>query len=900
MKGYPKLLKAQIMNFLKSEEPKQKRLRKYILIITFFWSLIIALSLTQSIRHEVLEIKLIAENTARFNFLKDQAFHAWNAGHSGIYVPVTERTQPNPNLAHLPDRDIEKPDGTKLTLMNPAYMLRQLMEDVSGIYGIQGKLTSLNLFYGSNKPDEWETQALKSFEQGATEVIEYTEIDGQPYLRVMHPMLIQENCLKCHAAQGYQIGDVRGGLGVYLPLQSLYDIGRQHALTSIAGYLSIWLLGLWTITFFTVRQSIYLEEQEKTQQALRESEDHLSKIRIAANDGIWDWDLKTNNVHFDARYYEMAGYEKDEFPHRLEEFQNRVHPNDIDFVMDQAQKHLNGENDRFNEEFRFQRKNGGWLWVLAKGIIVERDEKNAPLRFIGTHTDITELKQAEASLRKSESRYKAIIDAQADIIFRFSLENKITFVNDAFSRFYGKTPEQALGFPYLTFAPAHVHEIVQTQFNSLDTETPIMLNENINIDAQGQPHWIQWANQAIFNDNGEIIEYQAVGRDITERVEAETEIKSQRERLSSIIKGTNVGTWEWNLQTGEIIYNEQWANIIGYTLEEISPISIETWLKYTHSEDAKKSNALLEKHIKGELDYYHIESRMKHKDGHWVWILDRGKVESWTEDGKPLWMFGTHQDITERKQAEELVKASLQEKTILLKEIHHRVKNNLAIISSLLSFQADITPGEVARIAFQESQNRIQAMANIHEHLYRSSDLAEIDMAHYIQSVVNHLLWSFGSQSVDIQVNVEDIKLDIDTATPCGLIINELISNAFEHAFPPGWNTADTHFPAGGLSPEGKLHPREESLPGGENVPLGESSQTGRVPQVRLSMRLLADQLELKVSDNGIGLPKDFHIENIGSESLGLYLVNILSQQLEGALEISSSGGTTFCLTFPR
>ncbi len=124
--------------------------------------------------------------------------------------------------------------------------------------------------------------------------------------------------------------------------------------------------------------------------------------------------------------------------------------------------------------------------------------------------------------------------------------------------------------------------------------------------------------------------------------------------------------------------------------------------------------------------------------------------------------------------------------------------------------------------------------------------------------------------------------------------------NTFEHAFPPGWNTADTRLPAGGLSPEGKLHPREESLPGGENIPLGESSQTGKVPQVHLSMRLLADQLELKVSDNGIGLPKDFHIENIGSESLGLYLVNILSQQLEGELDISKAGGTTFCLTFPR
>lgn len=126
----------------------------------------------------------------------------------------------------------------------------------------------------------------------------------------------------------------------------------------------------------------------------------------------------------------------------------------------------------------------------------------------------------------------------------------------------------------------------------------------------------------------------------------------QRQRLTNIIEGTRAGTWEWNIQTGETYFNENWANIIGYELSELEPISIETWLKFVHPDDAKLSGDLLDKHFAGELDYYECEARMLHKDGRWIWVLDRGKVTTWTPDGKPLLMAGTHQDINKRKQLE--------------------------------------------------------------------------------------------------------------------------------------------------------------------------------------------------------------------------------------------------------
>jgi len=133
------------------------------------------------------------------------------------------------------------------------------------------------------------------------------------------------------------------------------------------------------------------------------------------------------------------------------------------------------------------------------------------------------------------------------------------------------------------------------------------------------------------------------------------ELIHERLILTRIIEGTGAGTWEWNVQTGECVFNEQWAKIIGYELKELEPISIETWMKFAHSDDLKISGEILEKYFSGQQNNYECEVRMRHKDGSWIWVLDHGKVAEWTPDGKPLMMFGTHQDITERKQIEEKV-----------------------------------------------------------------------------------------------------------------------------------------------------------------------------------------------------------------------------------------------------
>ncbi|MDZ7261537.1 MAG: ATP-binding protein, partial [candidate division KSB1 bacterium] len=264
---------------------------------------------------------------------------------------------------------------------------------------------------------------------------------------------------------------------------------------------------------------------------------------------------------------------------------------------------------------------------------------------------------------------------------------------------------------------------------------------------------------------------------------------------------------------------------------------------------------------KGELRNY--ETYYKAKNGKEIPVLFNASVMK-DKAGKINSIVCTGRDITERKQAEDQIKASLKEKELLLKEIHHRVKNNLQVISSLLNLQAGYIKDTQALELFQESQNRIKSMALIHEKLYRSQNLAKIDFKEYIHNLTNYLFRSYRAFSNNIvpKIKVDNIYLGIDTAIPCGLIINELVSNAMKHAFPAGKT--------------GKIW-------------INFSATTNRRH---------SDKLVLSVRDNGVGFPRDLDFRN--TESLGLQLVNTLTKQLKGTIELDRSRGTKFKITFPE
>lgn len=215
-------------------------------------------------------------------------------------------------------------------------------------------------------------------------------------------------------------------------------------------------------------------------------------------------------------------------------------------------------------------------------------------------------------------------------------------------------------------------------------------------------------------------------------------------------------------------------------------------------------------------------------------------------------------EITERVRKEAQIKTSLEEKEALLREIHHRVKNNLQVISSLLNLQSSLVADPQALEVFQESQHRIRSMAFVHEKLYQSESLARIDFTEYVRTLTTYLFSSYGdrAQHITLAIQAEDVSLGIDTAIPCGLILNELVSNALKHAFPDG-----------------------------------------REGEVWIDIRADdAQRMTLTVSDNGVGLSESLDLHN--TTSLGLQLVNTLVRQLDGTMEIHGRGGAEFKIGF--
>ncbi|WPL17177.1 Signal transduction histidine-protein kinase BarA [Thiorhodovibrio winogradskyi] len=181
--------------------------------------------------------------------------------------------------------------------------------------------------------------------------------------------------------------------------------------------------------------------------------------------------------------------------------------------------------------------------------------------------------------------------------------------------------------------------------------------------GDGQDRWMREFTRLIRDASGKVVEIHGYLFDQSPLRDIERTLQHERQRLAGILEGTRVGTWEWQVQTGEVVFNERWAEIIGYRLEELAPLSIDTWMRLAHPDDLAASERLLQAHFRGELDFYELESRMRHKDGHWVWVLDRGRVFAWSDDQppRPLLMLGTHQDITERKQAELLLREKKEE-----------------------------------------------------------------------------------------------------------------------------------------------------------------------------------------------------------------------------------------------
>lgn len=330
---------------------------------------------------------------------------------------------------------------------------------------------------------------------------------------------------------------------------------------------------------------------------------------------------------------------------------------------------------------------------------------------------------------------------------------------------------------------------------------------------------------------------------------AEAVLEQSEEHLRLAIEGATDGIWDWNLKSGAIYVSPRYHTMLGYEVGELD-LGQEALTRQIHPDDREATQARFRAFIAAPDTAFRAEFRMRAKNGEWRWILSRGAVVERKADGRALRVAGSHTDITDAKIAEQRISAALHEKEALLKEIYHRVKNNLQVVASLLTMQGRSVDDPGVTELFEESAARVMAMSQVHEQLYRSHDLASIDFKRYLGQLVERLASQHGRQGVRIESALDDVVLGIETAIPCALIVNELVSNAVKHAFPDG--------------------------------------SAGRV-QVGLQGDG-EDGARLWVEDDGAGLPPGF--SPAASRSLGWRLVVGLVNQIGGKLVIGAGSSS--------
>jgi len=405
------------------------------------WTLLLLFSSWHQINVSSTGVFELAKREALASYNKDLVYRRWAASHGGVYVPVNEQTPPNPYLSHLPHRDITSSAGQQLTLLNPAYMTRQVHNLAEKQYGVKGHITSLTPLRPENKPDAWEAKQLKAIHAGETTHWERAFIDDEEYLRMLFPMITEQSCLKCHAHQGYKVDDIRGGISVSVPLTNYKATQWQNLKIISLTNAAIWLIGLTAI--FWIRR--YVNKQFNNQVQLRkDAESSQQKFQImfdAAPYGVGIADIDSGIIKAcNQELLKITGYSESEL---IGQPQTMLHP-------------LNGAN-KYSESFARHRLSPDGTTLLSQirtkqgelrdvEIKTSRYELDGKQVLHGFFNDITEQKAAVDALRRSEEKFASAFDHAPIMITISDLEDGT--YRDANAKFYqvtGFSKEEVLG-----------------------------------------------------------------------------------------------------------------------------------------------------------------------------------------------------------------------------------------------------------------------------------------------------------------------------------------------------------------------------------------------------------------------------------------------------------------------
>ncbi|WP_052699818.1 PAS domain-containing protein [Martelella endophytica] len=391
----------------------------------------------------------------------------------------------------------------------------------------------------------------------------------------------------------------------------------------------------------------------EAQKELEETERRLGQIIEGTRAGTWEWNVASGQNRVNSRWARMLGYSLAELePVTIATFTALAHPDDWIEADRRLKAHFSGATDFYETEIRMRHKDGHWVWVESRGRVLTRDADGAPEWMFGTHQDISEKKEEEEQLRQSQ----AFLDRTGQIAgvggWELDLVEGTVHWSDETCRIHGLEPgfrpslEEAIGFYTPQSQPvvqAAVEECIATG-KGFDLELQL-------VTAKGALIWIRAFGSAQFED-GRAVRLIGAFQNIDEKVAQRTAIEAINNRFTIATENGRIGVWDADLTTGKTIYSDIWCALLGYTPEELSDDG-DRWQDFLHPDDRARALKADAAHIRGEEPFFEEQFRMRHKDGRWIWILDRGEVVARDEEGRPLRMIGTHTDITRQKREEE-------------------------------------------------------------------------------------------------------------------------------------------------------------------------------------------------------------------------------------------------------
>ena len=492
--------------------------------------------------------------------------------------------------------------------------------------------------------------------------------------------------------------------------------------------------------------------------------------------------------------------------------------------------------------------------IISDGVVTE---------VAGLALDVTDQKLAVKNIHEQSKKISTIFNAANHMIWSVDESLKLTFFNEFYKEGIDKR------FDVKVSLGARIYEVgekmeISAREQWKDRYKRAFSGEQVRFeleykDSTGKDHTAEVSLNPIFDDEGQIIEVAGISQAVTYKKAAEKKLKAQAAKIQAIFDSTAMLIWTVDKDYHIVSYNKIFANrhfkLLGREVS-IGSNFLELLKNHLKEEAYEELCDLFDGAFKGEKQQF--EGRILGKDGSKVW-METFFSPIYGDDNKIKEISCMSYDVSDKKFIEKQMQESLNEKEILLQEVHHRVKNNLQVISSILNLQSSYVKDENSLNILRESQNRIKSMSFIHESLYQTKDFSGIEFSGYILSLANNLVHSYSLEvgMVHLKTEFEDTFLSLDQAIPCGLIANELISNSLKYAF-----------------------------------------DKGQAGEIFVSVKHKGSKVTLIIADNGKGLPEGFDYEN--SESLGLQLVYTLKDQLDASIEVSTKRGTKYLITFDK